>query len=697
MRFQLLGPLTLAEGRETVVLKPSKPTSLLAALLLHPGTVVPTGHLLRVLWDESPPTTARAALQSCVLRLRRLFGTYGAGGDLIEAVPGGYRMNADADTLDLVRFRALVRGADGTGDVEGELYRLKEALTLWQGPLLANVPSALLHRDEVPGLTEERLRALERACDIELALGLCRQVLVDLWETARRHPGRERFSEQLIEALYRTGRQSEALAEYRSVKERLKEELGIDPGPGLQRLELAILRGDGLGPPAVDRATPLPGATTTRLAPPGTRELGSGAAPHSVPKALTAGPPAPARRTDRAGADGLAPARTSPGTVSPTSPGPADEITAFAPRTPADGPAEPPAPAVPGRTRLRLPGADGAPGGAPTSAVRPVAPAPPALLSADRPPAPAVPCFAGRSRERAALGDRLASGAQGVLVIVSGAPGIGKTALALQTAHDAQGAFPGGVFTPAMTRPDGSAREPAEIRTELPPPGTGGGRSLIVLDDVTGADQVRPLLPATADSAVVITSRRGLAGLVATHGGSVHRLDVLAPEESQAVLAAALGPERVAAEPAAARELAEVCGHFPLGLRIAAARLLIRPGLRIGDCAAWLAEDPTARLSLADDPRLSVPHVFGDALRRLEPHRQDVFRQLGELEGLLVTPRALGDPARAEEALERLADAGLLEEGPPGPYRIHALLKIYARRQARDAPEAHRRTARARH
>ncbi|WP_051764573.1 AfsR/SARP family transcriptional regulator [Streptomyces sp. NRRL F-5135] len=140
MRFQLLGPLTLAEGRETVVLKPSKPTSLLAALLLHPGTVVPTGQLLRVLWDEDPPATARAAPQSCVLRLRRLFGTYGAGGDLIEAVPGGYRMNADADTLDLVRFRALVRGADGTGDVEGELYRLKEALTLWQGPLLANVP-----------------------------------------------------------------------------------------------------------------------------------------------------------------------------------------------------------------------------------------------------------------------------------------------------------------------------------------------------------------------------------------------------------------------------------------------------------------------------------------------------------------------------------------------------------------------------
>ncbi|MFE4911543.1 BTAD domain-containing putative transcriptional regulator [Streptomyces sp. NPDC056652] len=613
MRFQLLGPLSIAEGHDVVVLKPSKPSSLLAALLIHPGSVVSTGYLLRALWDEDQPATARAALQSCVLRLRRIFVKYGVTRNVIEAVPGGYRMNAGADTLDLVRFRALVRAADAADDAEGELYRLKEALTLWQGPLLANVPSPMLHRDEVPGLTEERLRTLERACDIELALGRCRQVLVDLWEAARRHPGRERFSEQLIEALYRTGRQSEALSEYRSVKGRLKEELGVDPGPSLQRLELSILRGDDLGPlaldPALDRTVPPPGGRTAVALAPRAERLAI-AAPAQVPV------PAPAP--------------------------------------------VPPVPLMP--------------------AVRPV---------------PPVPSFTGRTTERAAITARLTGGSTDTTVVVlSGAPGIGKTALARQAAHDSQDSFPGGVFILAMTREDGSSVTPAEALAHLPPPGTADGATLLVLDDVTSPDQVRPLLPAGPGSAALITSRRGLAGLMATHGGSVHRLSTLDPAESRQLLAAVLGPERVAAEPAAAAELARICGHFPLSLRIAAARLLTRPGLRVEDCVAWLAEGLPARLSLADDPRLSVPQVFGGALRRLEPRWREAFHRLGDHEGLLLSSHALGDSPEAEEALERLADAGLLEEGPPGPYRIHRLLKIYARQQAREKHNSQAATAR---
>ncbi|MFJ9030610.1 BTAD domain-containing putative transcriptional regulator [Streptomyces sp. NPDC102274] len=607
MRFQLLGPLSIAEGHDVVVLKPSKPSSLLAALLIHPGSVVSTGYLLRALWDEDQPATARAALQSCVLRLRRIFVKYGVTRNVIEAVPGGYRMNADADTLDLVRFRALVRAADDADDAEGELYRLKEALTLWQGPLLANVPSPMLHRDEVPGLTEERLRTLERACDIELALGRCRQVLVDLWEAARRHPGRERFSEQLIEALYRTGRQSEALSEYRSVKGRLKEELGVDPGPSLQRLELSILRGDDLGPPALDPAL-------DRTAPPPGGRTEVARAPRPEPLAIAA--PAPV-----------------------------------------------PVPSVPL-----------------TPAVRPV---------------PPVPSFTGRAAERAAITARLTAGSTDTTVVVlSGAPGIGKTALARQAAHDTQDSFPGGVFILAMTREDGSSVPPAEALAHLPPPGTADGATLLVLDDVTSPDQVRPLLPARPGGAAIVTSRRGLAGLMATHGGSVHRLSTLDPAESRQLLAAVLGPERVAAEPDAAGELARICGHFPLSLRIAAARLLTRPGLRVEDCAAWLAEDLPARLSLADDPRLSVPQVFGGALRRLEPRWREAFHRLGDHEGLLLSSHALGDSPEAEEALERLADAGLLEEGPPGPYRIHRLLKIYARQQARERHNSQAATAR---
>ncbi|MGH3325492.1 MAG: BTAD domain-containing putative transcriptional regulator [Streptomyces sp.] len=595
MRFQLLGPLSIADGQNAVVLQPSKPTSLLAALLTHPNTVVATGYLVRAVWDEEQPATARAALQTCVLRLRRIFTRYGIANSAIEAVPGGYRMAADAATLDLVRFRELVRESRAAADSETELYRLKEALALWHGPLLANVSSQMLHRDEVPRLTEERLRALERACDIELALGRCRQVLVELWEAARTHPGHERFSEQLIEALYRTGRQAEAFAEYRRVKTRLKEELGVDPGPSLQRLELSILRGEDLGMLAADRAT-------------------------TTPPAIEGG-------------------------------GQADRSASAAASHP-------------------LP--------APVPAVRPAAPA-------------AVSCFTGRTADGEAITERLVSGpgAGPALVVVSGAPGIGKTALALQTAYRIQDAFPDGCFVLPMVRPDGGVLSTDEALAALGPPATGDRRTLLVLDDALSADQVRPLLPAAEGSAVIVTSRRGLAGLVATHGGLVHRLGAFHAAESRQLLVNTLGPERVEAEPDAADRLASLCGHFPLGLRIAAARLLTRPSLRIGDCADWLAGDSPTRLALADDPRMSVPNVFQGALERLEPRLAEAFIRVGSQHSRTVSgpeqAERLGSAATAEEMLERLADAGLLEEGPPGPYRMHELLRCYARRQAGEA------------
>ncbi|WUA85713.1 AfsR/SARP family transcriptional regulator [Streptomyces sp. NBC_00207] len=564
MRFQLLGPLSIAHGPETVVLKPSKPTSLLAALLLHPGVVVSTTYLLRAVWDEEPPATARAALQTCVLRLRRLFAKYGISATTIEAVPGGYRMHNDTETLDLVLFRTRTAQAASAAGPGEELYRLREALSLWRGQPLANVASRMLQQDAVPALEQERLRVLERVCDLELAAGNCHQVLVDLYEGARRHPVRERFTEQLVEALYRTGRQAEALAEYRTVRDRLRDELGIDPGPGLRRLELAILRAEDLAP-----------------------------APPEPPRAVA---------------------------------------TAEVPALPAGA----------------------------AATVRPG----PTVLP--------VPAFAGRESDRAAMAARLTAADGPRLVVVSGAPGIGKSALARQTAYEVQECFPGGVFTLHLARPDGTAVPVEEAARLLPEPGA--GRRLIVLDGAAGAWQVLPLLPAAGDASVLVTSRRGLAAVVATHGGSVYRLDVLRPAEAYGLLAGLVGAERIAAEPAAARRLATVCGHFPLALRIAAGRLLTRPGLSVADGAAWLAEDPPGRLALAEDARLSVPEVLGQALDGLAPELREAFLRLGE--------RAADDDPSAEESesvLEQLVEAGLLEDGPPGPYRLHDFLRIYAR------------------
>ncbi|MFE0241161.1 BTAD domain-containing putative transcriptional regulator, partial [Streptomyces sp. NPDC058991] len=275
MRFQLLGPLSITDGSDTVVLPPSKPTILLASLLLHANTVVSVEYLQRTMWGEEQPATARAALQTCVLRLRRLFVKHGVTGAPIEAVPGGYRICAGPESLDLIGFRERVRlAAAHAHDPERELHTLEEALSLWQGPLLANVRSDVLRRDEVPRLAEERLRTVEKVCDLQLALGRCGEALVALWGVTRAHPGHERFREQLIQALYRSGRQTEALAEYRKVKAYLRSELGVDPSPALRELELAILRGDDLGRavPALAAVAPsrlpLPAAARRRAAPP---------------------------------------------------------------------------------------------------------------------------------------------------------------------------------------------------------------------------------------------------------------------------------------------------------------------------------------------------------------------------------------------------------------------------------------------
>ena len=237
MEFRTLGPLeVLAEGRP-VALGGAKQRALLAVLLLHANEVVSRDRLIDELWGASPPDTARAALQVYVSQLRKALGR-----DLILTQPPGYLIRVSDGELDLHRFELLVTAARAEEPVQAARL-LREGLALWRGAPLAELSDSFaLH--ERARLEEQRLAALEQRIEADLALGRHTELVPELEGLVREHPLRERVRGQLMLALYRCGRQADALEVYRSGRRLLDEELGLKPDDELQRLEKAILNHD---------------------------------------------------------------------------------------------------------------------------------------------------------------------------------------------------------------------------------------------------------------------------------------------------------------------------------------------------------------------------------------------------------------------------------------------------------------------
>jgi predicted ATPase/DNA-binding SARP family transcriptional activator len=259
MRFGILGPLDVADGERPIAVPGAKPRTLLVLLVLHAGRVVPAERLIDGLWGEHLPADPANALQALVSRLRRALDPTGAL-DLLVSRPPGYLLAVDPDQVDAVRFERLA--ADGhvalaAGRPDAAAARLDEGLALWRGPALADVAHEPFAAGEVARLTELRLAAVEDRVEADLALGRHAAVVGELEALVAEHPLRERLRGQLMRALYRSGRQAEALAAYRRTRSLLGEELGLDPGPELRRLEAAMLAQDaGLDPPAEAPARP---------------------------------------------------------------------------------------------------------------------------------------------------------------------------------------------------------------------------------------------------------------------------------------------------------------------------------------------------------------------------------------------------------------------------------------------------------
>src|SRR3954454_17758159 len=243
MEFRILGPLEVHGELGAQALGAIKPRAVLAVLLLHPTQPVSAERLALALWGEEAPADATRTVQVYVSRLRKALGNPEA----LATTPAGYRLRVRPGELDAERFergveagrRALAAGEPGRAS---EL--LRAALGLWRGPPLAELEFQPFARVEIARLEEQRLAALEARVDAELAMGRQAALLGELQGLVTEHPTRERLAATLMLALYRDGRQAEALEVYRDARRALVEQAGVEPGPELQRLHRAVLDQD---------------------------------------------------------------------------------------------------------------------------------------------------------------------------------------------------------------------------------------------------------------------------------------------------------------------------------------------------------------------------------------------------------------------------------------------------------------------
>ncbi|MFI8304069.1 BTAD domain-containing putative transcriptional regulator [Streptomyces sp. NPDC085927] len=693
--FLLLGPLEGWSQGTRLRLSGTIQERVLATLLLEPGRLVPVPRLVEAAWEENPPATAGHQVRKAVADLRRRIPR---GSEVIVTDGPGYRAALAGVRLDLLEFGAHLRSAasaESAGRIPDAVRELTAALALWRGPVLAGTGAAVI--DAAATILEERrVTAAEQLFALRLTRGDGKALVADLRDLVAAHPLRETLRGQLMLALYRSGRQAEALEEYGRVRALLAEELGVDPGPHLAGLYEDMLRDSVDLLPA---RGPLPSAEPSlrgagrERASVGWRGRGGGAGPAEAAGAAGIGTAGSADGHGEAvGTEGAGSGRSGGSAGSGRSTGSA----ARAGDHEGTGPA----------------GADGT-----------TAPVPVGIPGPPSPQPPEAPCtlpydlsdFTGRRTELTRITE-LATGParehRARIVAVDGMGGSGKTCLAVHAAHRLAGDYPDGQlhldlrgFTPGEEgmRPETALdvllrmlgtpgeRIPTDLqsRAALWRSSLVGRRVLLLLDNAVDAAQLRPLLTAAPGCLVLITSR---ARLVDLDGASWLSLGLLPPEDSAALVAETLGADRVAAEPDAAAELIERCGHLPLALRIATARLRNRPRWTLAYLVDRLRDETRRMVELTSGERGVAATLRLSYLAMTERHRT-AFRVLAMHPGARIDAHAaaalLGlDLFDAEDLLEHLLDVHLLQQPDIGQYTFHDLVRSFARELPTSEEEA---------
>ncbi|MEU4820760.1 tetratricopeptide repeat protein [Actinomadura sp. NPDC023710] len=606
MEFRVIGPVELWIDGQRRDLGTTKERCVLAALLLTPRQPVPTEILIRRVWGDTPPAKARQGLHSYMTRLRhRLEGAEGAA---LVSRQGSYLIDVADESIDLHCFRLLrdqARAIAESGDDEYALDHHRRAAALCRAEPLADLTGDWAERTRHL-LEQELLAAAFYRIDLELQRGNHADLIRELSDLTERHPQDQRPVERLMVALYRCGRQAEALEVYRRTHDLLVEKSGTDPGPGLRQLQQRILRSD----PALLRV-------------PGT-QLSVDRRPHNLPHDPRV----------FVGRD--------------------EELRHLIDMVPA----------------LQDQGSDSSP-----------------------------------------------SASTVTVITLDGMAGVGKTTLAVRLAHRLADHFPDGhmflslhahdprqkplepadaldtllrmIGLPATRVPRALDERAALWRSQL-----AASRAILVLDDATGYDQVRPLLPASAGCLVIVTSRRRLTGL---HDSWPLSLDVLPVRDATDLFTGIAGAGRAEAGDDVT-EVVERCGRLPLAVGMAASRLRHRRAWSTRDLLARLTPDDRRLDELRDEGR-EITTVFEVSYRGLPTPLRDAFRAFGLHPGPDLTAHAaaaaLARPVReAERILEELLDRHLIIEPVSGRYRFHDLVHDYARRLTRvaDPDEERRRT-----
>jgi DNA-binding SARP family transcriptional activator len=599
VEFRLLGPVQVRVGTRSVELGAARQRCVLAVLLLDANRGVSVDQLVERVWGgRRLPERPRKAAQIYVSLLRTALA--GIDGVAIVRRSDGYLVELDERRVDVHEFHQLVDTARGCADDGRAAALFEQALGLWRGEAFGELDTPWL-ADARESLDQQRRTAERDLTDLQLRQGRHGTLLAPLSRWAQEHPLDERLTGQLMLALFRSGRQADALAEYQRLRDRLADELGTAPGRAVHQLYQRILTDD-------------PSLAVV---------------------------PEPAR----------------------------------------------------------------------------------AVVPRQLPAAPRW--FTGRHAELATLRShpdhaRNSAGTSGVVVIsaIDGMAGVGKTALAVHTAHQLATTFPDGqLFVDlhgytqgvrprtsgealdrllrALGVPSKRIPQDVEERAALYRERLADTRTLIVLDNAVDEAQIRPLLPGGSGCLVLVTSRRRLKGL---DDASALSLDVLPRSDALALLSTVAGRAGLSTDDPMLAEIAESCGRLPLALRIAAALLRHRPAWSPAHLAELL-RDQHRRVGTLSDGERDLGVVFTLSYQSLADTHRRMFRRLGLIPGpdtdaYAAAALADTDDATATRLMEDLVDHNLLVGHVPGRYRMHDLIRLHARALAHDDPDHHAALAR---